>query len=88
MVVPFEPRGGQAAARTDPRLIIHRYFSGLYPADEDEGALPPQPAVAAQVPVNIFSSDKGIRCALLDLEFDFLQDIPAGVPDFYFPVSF
>lgn len=87
MVVPFEPRGEQAAARTDPRLIIHCYFSGLYPAYEDEDTLPPQPAAAAHVPINIFSLDQGIRCRLLDLEFDFLQDIPAGVPDLYFPVS-
>jgi hypothetical protein len=41
MVEPFEPRRGQAAVGTDPRLIIHFYFSGLYSTDENEGASPP-----------------------------------------------
>jgi len=42
MVEPFEPRGGQAAVGTGPRLVIYGHFSGLNPTDEeDEGASPP-----------------------------------------------
>ncbi len=45
VVQPFKPGGGQTAARADPRLIIDIHFSGLYPANEDEGPFPPLLAV-------------------------------------------
>ena len=45
VVQPFEPRGGQATVGTDPRLVVHFHFSGLYSADEDEGASPPDHSV-------------------------------------------
>lgn len=43
MIQAFEPRGGQATIGAGPRLVIYLNFSGLYPADKNEGAPPNEP---------------------------------------------
>jgi len=42
MVQPLEPCRGQTTVGTDPRLVIHLRFSGLYSTDKDEGTSPPE----------------------------------------------